>query len=300
MSKDLTRRTDLTKQSEQTKAERMRSQTEVERAHEALVEGMLFGASAQPQQAGPPRIILALDCTTSMGEFIEERRITPEMARSIAYPLFGQPGLQVQLAYFRGDKQSAKHPRQLKFSKEWYSTPEKLAQAITKIDHWTGWTQHCRLLRYVVEEAKKSAIQQLVIISDAFERQTPLRPDGDDLQAARVHARRLRDLGTQVVFGFKGIIRGGCPLDRAGIRAEEAFRDIAREADGYVFLFDPATLVARFTELAQSASFAAKGDMAGAQKLIEHMKSMPFEMVVEERQPSARCAAQAEGSEETA
>ena len=139
-----------------------------------------------------------------------------------------------------------------------------------------------------------------MIISDAFERQTPLRPDGDDLQAARVHARRLRDLGTQVVFGFKGIIRGGCPLDRAGIRAEEAFRDIAREADGYVFLFDPATLVARFTELAQSASFAAKGDQASAQKLIEHLQSMPFEMVVEERQPSARCAAQAEGSEETA
>jgi len=300
MRKDLTRRTDLTKKSEQTKVERMRSQTEVERAQEALVEGMLFGASAQPQQAGPPRIILALDCTNSMGEFLEERRITPEMARSIAYPLFGQPGLQVLLAYFRGDgdKQSAKHPRQLKFSKEWYSTPEKLAQAITKIDHWAGWTQHCRLLRQVVEEAEqRGAVQQLVIISDAFERRTPLRPDGDDLQAARVHARRLRDLGTKVVVGFKGIIRGGCPLDRAGVNAEQAFHDIAREAGGYVFPFVPATVTARFTELAQSATLAARGDTAGAQKSIEHLQSTPFEMVVEERQPSARCAAQSEGSE---
>src|SRR5262249_46927362 len=115
--------------------------------------------------------------------------------------------------------------------------------------------------------------------------------------AARVHARRLRDLGTKVIFGFKGIIRGGCPLDRAGVNAEQAFRDIAREGEGDVFPFVPAAVVARFTELAPSAAVAAKGDTAGAQKLIEHLQSMPFEMVVEEQQPSARCAAQSEGSE---
>ena len=53
----------------------------------ALAERMLFGAEPRPQ-IGPPRIILGLDCTTSMGEYLEERRITPEMARTIADALF--------------------------------------------------------------------------------------------------------------------------------------------------------------------------------------------------------------------
>ena len=299
MSKDLTRRTDLTKKSERTKAEQMRSRTEVERAQEVLVEGMLFGANAQPQQAGPPRIILAIDCTVSMGEYLAERRITSEVARSIAYPLFEQPGLRVRLAYFRGDgdKESAKHPRQLKFSDEWISAPEKLVQEIMKIQHWPGWTQHTRLLRHVAEEAEKQAIQRVVIISDAFERQTPRRPDGDDLLAARVHARRLRNLGTTVVFGFKGIIRGGCPLDRAGVRAEEAFQNIAAEAGGYVFPFEPATVTDRFTEIATQAVLVAKGDTAGAQKMLEHVQTIPFEMTVGEQVPSARCVSE-EGSKE--
>src|SRR5262245_5321524 len=104
MSKDLIRRTNITK-SEQSKTERRRGkQTEVERAQEALAERMLFGASTRPQQDGLSRIILVLDCTSSMGKYIAERRITPEVARSIAYSLFpGRPGLRVRLAYFRGD-----------------------------------------------------------------------------------------------------------------------------------------------------------------------------------------------------
>ena len=91
-----------------------------------------------------------------------------------------------------------------------------------------------------------------------LEQQTPLRPDGDDLLAARVHARRLRNLGTEVVFGFKEIIRGACPLDRAGVNAEQAFRDIAREAGGYVFPFIPATVADRFVEIATQAAFWPK------------------------------------------
>jgi hypothetical protein len=42
----------------------------------------------------------------------------------------------------------------------------------------------------------------------------------------------------------------------------------------------------------------AKGDAVGAQKLIEHMQSVPFEMVVEERVPSTRCVARSWESEE--
>jgi hypothetical protein len=245
MSKDLTRRTDITK-SEHARTERTRSkQTEVERAQEALAERMLFGTSALPQDAASPGIVLALDSTSSMGEHIEERRITLEAARSIAYSLFArQPRPRVRLAFFRGDgdDQSTKHPRQLQFSKKWYSEPEELAQHIAAIEHWPGWTLHFRLLRLVAEEAEKRAIQQVVVISDAFERQTLHRPDGDDLMVARIHAARLGDLGVKLIVGYKGTIRGGCPLDRGGINAEHAFRDITRENGGYIFLFDPATL----------------------------------------------------------
>jgi hypothetical protein len=74
-----------------------------------------------------------------------------------------------------------------------------------------------------------------VIISDAFERQMPLRPDGDDLAAARVHAARLRDLGVKLVVGYKGTIRGACPLDRAGVDATQAFHDITQVNGGYCF-----------------------------------------------------------------
>jgi hypothetical protein len=316
MSKDLVRGTNVTK-SEQTKTERTRGkqteveraktermrgkQTEVERAQEAFAERMLFGTSSRPQDAGVPSIILAFDGTVSMGEYIEERRITLEAARSIACSLFAeQAGLRVRLAFFRGDgdKRSTKHPRQLQFSKEWYREPEKLARHIAAIEHWPGWTQHCRLLRLVAEEAEKQAIQQVVIISDAFERRTPLRPDGDDLMAARVHAARLRDLGVKLVVGYKGTVRGGCPLDRAGVNAEHAFRHITRENGGYVFLFDPATVADRFAEIATQATLTAKGDAVGAQKLIEHMQTFPLEMVVQERVPSTRCAARSEESEE--
>jgi hypothetical protein len=83
------------------------------------------------------------------------------------------------------------------------------------------------LVRQVVTEVEKHPLQSLVIVTDAFHRRTPPRPQGDDLEAARVHARRLRDLGVQIAAGFKGLIRGGCPLDRAGI--DRAFYKIVEE-----------------------------------------------------------------------
>jgi hypothetical protein len=272
--------------------------TEVVEATHALAERMLFGTEPRPDPVqGRPRIILALDCTTSMGEFVEARSITPEAASTMANALFkkaGRAGLEVQLVYFRGDgdEHSSKQPRQFRVSKKWYATPEELAHAIAAVEHWPGWTQHCRLLRHAVAEAEKQALQELVFITDAFEERTPLRPQGDDLVAARVHARRLRDLGVKIVAGYKGTIRGGCPLDRAGVSAEQAFTDIAEENGGYCFLLNPADLAERFDEIAAQAVLVTKGDTAGAHVLLEHLRAVPFEMetnVVDERVPNAKC-----------
>jgi hypothetical protein len=272
--------------------------TEVVEATHALAERMLFGTEPRPQPVQDrPRIILALDCTTSMGEFIEARKITAEVATTMAKALFekaGRAGLEVQLVYFRGngDEQSSKQPRQFRVSKKWYTTPEELARAIAAIDHWPGWTQHCRVLRHAFAEAEKQAVQELVMITDAFEERTPLRPEGDDLLAARVHARRLRDLGVKIVAGYKGTIRGGCPLDRAGVSAEQAFRDITDENGGYCFLLNPEELAERFSDVATQAVLVAKGDTAGAKVLLEHLRAVSFEMetnVVGEQVPSTKC-----------
>jgi hypothetical protein len=290
VSKDLIRKTAIVSKDGLQKPERTEVHTEVDEAARAMMQRMLFGAESRPAQ-DRPRIVLALDCTASMGEFIEARRITPEAAATIANALFvkaGPAGLQVKLAFFRGDDRYSKQPRQLRFSDKWYDNAAELARAIAAIDHWSGWTQHCRSLRHIAEQAEKLAIQELVIVSDAFEQRTPLRPQGDDLKAALVHAKRLRDLGVTVSVGFRGVIRGGCPLDRAGVNAEGAFKDIAEANGGTVFLFDPAHLGQRFAEIAERATLAAKGDAAGAQALLEHLRTVEFDFTVGERE-HAKC-----------
>jgi hypothetical protein len=281
VSKDLVRNSKIRKRPEEPTSE---ESTEIAQATRALAERMLFGTESRPQPVqDQPRIILALDCTSSMGEFIASRKITAKVAADMAHALFakaGPAGLEVQLAYFRGDgdDQSSKQPRQFRVSTKWYTTPGELARAIAAVEHWPGWTQHCRLLRHVIAEAEQHAVQELVIVSDAFEKWTPRRPHGDDLRAALVHAERLRDLGVKITGAYKGTIRGGCPLDRAGVNAEQAFREIAAANDGACFLFDPGTLAERFGEIAERAALAAKGDAAGTQALLQHFQAIPFEI----------------------
>ena len=267
--------------------ERTSERTEVDEAASALMERVLFGAKPQSSVQDRPRVILGLDCTTSMGEYLPARKVTPEAASDIAAGLFaakaGSAGLQVRLAFFRGDNRFPEQPRQLKFSNKWYSNADELASAIAGIEHQPGWTQHCRLLREVIEEVEKCAVQEVVIVSDAFEKRTPLRPQGDDLQAALVHAKRLRDLDVTLTFGFRGVIRGGCPLDRAGVGAEACFRDIAEANGGAIFLFNSAQLKERFGEIAERAMHVVKGDAIGAQRLLDHLRTVEFDFVVGEQ-----------------
>jgi hypothetical protein len=287
VSKDLIRRTEIDVSKSKNASEGASTKlelTEVDEAANVLMKRTLFGAKPQSRSAQDrPRIILGLDCTVSMGEYIEARQITPERATTMATALFakaGSTGLQVRLAFFRGDDRSSMQPRQLQFSKTWYSNAEELARAMAAIEHWPGWTQHCALLRHVAEEAEKCAVQEVVVISDAFEMRTSLRPQGDDLHAALIHAQRLSDLGVTLTFAYKGTIRGGCPLDRAGINAEEAFRRITEANGGTCFLFNPAHLTERFSQIAERATLTAKGDVNGAQVLLEHVQAVPFEMNV--------------------
>ena len=68
MAKDLIR----TNKAKQDEPQQTNAQTEAERAAHSLAERRLFGTSAPPV-SDRPRIILGLDCTTSMSEFIAAR-----------------------------------------------------------------------------------------------------------------------------------------------------------------------------------------------------------------------------------
>ncbi len=246
-------------------------------------------------RAGPPRIIISLDATTSMGEYLASRKLTLEAARHIVLPMFENAraaGLEVQLVYFRGDDQRADQPRECRASK-WFRDPEELARAMAAVEHWPGWTQHNRVLQHVLRQAEKGPVHELVIITDAFEQRGLRRPDGDSLDEVCMDAMRQRRLGTKITAAYKGTIRGGCPLDRAGVSAEQAFRMIAEDNNGACFLYKPGdpNITKQFGELAAHAALQAQGDAAGAQVLLANLQSVPFEMdPVGEQVPSDRCA----------
>jgi hypothetical protein len=232
---------------------------------------------------GPLRIAIVVDDTTSMGEFLPERKVTLEAARRFLRAMFAAAGdLQVQVVPFRGQPS------------EWFTDPEKAAQWIAKIRHEPGWTQHGKAFGHVIREAKKQPIHAAVVFTDAVELRGPRNPDGDVLENLCKDAMRMKRLGCTVTFAYKGSIENGCPIDRAGPHAWQRIQEIAEDGDGYAFVYNPADPKAdlkRFSEIATQAALAAKGDAVGAkQLLLEHHEAVPFDMtVVGEQVPSAKC-----------
>ncbi len=233
---------------------------------------------------GPPRIVVVVDATTSMGEYLPSRRVTLEAARQTVRAMFkATPQLEMQVVYFRGDECGASR---------WFTDPEQAARTIAGIEHRPGWTQHGRAFRHIISEAKKQPIHAVVVLTDAVELRGRGNPNGDDLEDLCKDAMRLRRLGCAVTFAYKGSIPNGCPIDRAGPHAEERIREIATDNGGCVFVYNPADpkLANRFGEIATQAALAAKGDAVGAQKVLEHIRTVPFEMNVGEQVvPTRKC-----------
>jgi hypothetical protein len=223
--------------------------------------------------AGPPRIVVVVDATMSMGEYLPSRKITLEAAREFLRAMFEKTGqLQVRVVYFRGADECQ--------ASRWFTDPEEAAQTIASIEHVSGWTQHGKVFRYIIGEARKKPIHAVLDFTDAVELRGPGNRDGDVLEDLCKDAMRLGRLGCTITFPYKGTIKGGCPIDRAGPHAEERIQAIARDNDGCVFLYDPADreLVKRFGEIASQAALAAKGDAVGATLLLEHLQAIPFEV----------------------
>jgi hypothetical protein len=178
--------------------------------------------------------------------------------------------------------------------------PEEAAQWIAGIKHAPGWTRHGRALAHIIREAKKQPIHAAVVLTDAVELRGRGNPDGDVMEEVCKQAIRLRRLGCTVDFGYKGTIRGGCPIDRAGPHAEQRIKEIAEDGGGCAFLYDPADagFAKRFAQIATRAALVAKGNTVGARLLLEHLQAVPFHMnVVGEQVPSAKCASAQAGDE---
>ncbi len=261
-----------------------------DRKLEAMLKGKVAQAKRKP---GSPRVIISLDATSSMGEFLPSRKLDLEAFLALVLPMFekaGAAGLEVRFIYFRGDDRFGN--REWGVSR-WFRDPQELARAMVAVKPMAGWTQHNRVFERVIREAEERPIQEFLIISDAFEQRGPRRPGGDNLEDARMQAAQLRALGVNVTVAYRGTITGGCPLDRAGPAAEECFRDIVKENDGSIFLLDPAKLPELAEHIAQVAAHAelrAKGDEAAAKVLLGYMQSVAFTMdPVGEQVPNAKC-----------
>jgi hypothetical protein len=232
---------------------------------------------------GPPRAVVVVDDTISMGEYLPERKVTLEGARRSMRAMFaGAAGLQVQVISFRGEPS------------KWFTDPEEAAQWIAGIKHTPGWTQHGKAFVHIIREATKQPIHAAVVFTDAVELRGPRNPDGDVLENLGKDAMRMKRLGCTVTFAYKGSIENGCPIDRAGPHAWQRIQEIAEDGNGCAFVYNPADPEAdlkRFSEIATQAARAAKGDTVGAkQLLLEHHEAVPFEMtVVGEQVPSAKC-----------
>jgi hypothetical protein len=232
---------------------------------------------------GPPRAVVVVDDTSSMGEFLPERKVTLEAARKSLRAMFAAAsGLRVQVVPFRGQPS------------EWFTDPEKAARMIAGIKQAPGWTQHGKAFAHIIREATKQPIHAAVVFTDAVELRGPRNPDGDVLENLCKDAMRMKRLGCTVTFAYKGSIENGCPIDRAGPHAWQRIQEIAEDGNGYAFVYNPADPKAdlkRFSEIATQAALAAKGDAVGAkQLLLEHHEAVPFDMtVVGEQVPSAKC-----------
>jgi hypothetical protein len=200
------------------------------------------------QQLDPskPRLIFGLDATASRESTWDmAAKLTAEMSRAA-----GGLQLQLQLAYYRGDKQFT--------ALRWMSDPGALTAAMSSVRCAAGPTQIGRVLAHAQTENRRSKIAAVVLVSDACEE------DPDELYAA------ARQLVSVPVFLFQE----GADEWVAGV-----YRTIATITGGAVGRFD-AGAATRLANLLKAAVVFATGGRkalaaektAAAQLLLTQLK----------------------------
>jgi hypothetical protein len=180
-----------------------------------------------PAASGRGRLIFALDATMS-------RQPTWDLAQGLQARMFetaaAHGGLEVQLVYYRGFRE-CKASRFLSGGKD-------LGALMTKISVEAGHTQIARVLRHVLDEARRSPVRALIFIGDAMEE------NADDLAELAGQAGLL---GVKAFVFQEG-------TDRV---VERTFRQIALLSGGAYATFDsgaPQRLAALLSAVAAYAS----------------------------------------------
>jgi hypothetical protein len=190
------------------------------------------------------RLIFAMDATAS-------RQETWDLATHLQASMFqAASGLEVKLVYFRGGVAVPKCAVAGRFGGKptpvlerecrqsaWVSDPNRLSYLMRKITCASGYTQIGRVLELAREQAAAQSITALVFVGDAMEE----NPD------------TLRRIATEVgapVFMFQ---------EGDNAEVEQAFREIARAANGAYCRFDAGAADTLRQLLAAIAVFATGG-----------------------------------------
>jgi hypothetical protein len=178
------------------------------------------------------RAILALDATMSRHDTWDlAASLTTSMLREVA----SLGALDVQLVYFRGDKECQ--------ASGWISEADRLVKMMTRVHCAAGGTQIERILSHAIKEVGKSPVNALVFIGDAME-------ENPDILIAR--ARELGRLGVKAFMFQEG--------DDALVK--RVFQDIAASTGGAYAKFDSGAAKQLGELLKAVAAFAVGGIQA--------------------------------------
>ena len=198
---------------------------------DAFLETLARTPPPQPQDARG-RLVFALDATMS-------RQPTWDRACHIQADMFAEAGavggLDIKLIYFRGHHECR--------ASRWYSEPEPLQQAMSRITCQGGYTQIGRVLKRVLKEARAEKVAALVYVGDCCEEEVdPLCDIAGQLGLAGVPA-----------FMFQ---EGAEPY------ATSVFKEIARLTGGAWCRFDSSSGQQLRDLLSAVAVYAAGGRKA--------------------------------------
>jgi hypothetical protein len=198
----------------------------------ADIDQFIAAAKRPAPAAGRGRLIFALDATMS-------RQPTWDLAQGLQSRMFeaaaAHGGLEAQLVYYRGFGE-CKASRFLTGGKE-------LGALMTKISVAAGHTQIGKVLRHVLDEARRSPVRAVIFIGDAMEEKA------DDLADLAGQAGLL---GVKVFIFQEG-------NDRT---AERAFRQVALLTGGAYATFDMSAPQRLAELLSAVAAYAAGGRLA--------------------------------------
>ena len=167
------------------------------------------------------------------------RQPTWDMALALQVDMFTAVkaigGLDVQLVYFRGAGECR--------ASKWVSDPDALSALMTQVTCAGGYTQIRKVISHARAEAARGPVSALVYVGDCMEE------DIDDLCG---RAGELALLGVPVFLFQEGF----------DLRAERAFREIARLTKGAYCRFDAGSAAQLKELLAAVAVYAAGGRKA--------------------------------------